>query len=212
MPPEDSHANGGTRALSEALRCAGCGRAPRPDENPLDDWRAYSTGIELLLFCPQCADREFPALSRYRAALAGRGGHCGTPASFSATISPSSRSLPADPRVRAAASSCSNRDDSGRAVHPRSTPSPAQVQNARSTRLTSTVSSTETTRETIRASSRRRERAHRRGFEGATWLRPHHFSSSFLLGGAPCGASRADLCRQSPGRDAKRRTMRAANR
>ena len=59
MPPEDSQANGRTRALSEALRCVGCGRTPTPDENPLDDWRAYSTGIELLLFCPECSDREF---------------------------------------------------------------------------------------------------------------------------------------------------------
>jgi hypothetical protein len=59
MRPEDSLASVGTRSLSEALRCAECGRTPTPDENPLDDWRAYSTGIELLLFCPQCAEREF---------------------------------------------------------------------------------------------------------------------------------------------------------
>jgi len=59
MWPEDSQANGATRSLSEALRCAECGRKPTPDENPLDDWRAYSTGIELLLFCAQCAERDF---------------------------------------------------------------------------------------------------------------------------------------------------------
>jgi hypothetical protein len=29
---------------------------PHPDENPLDQWRSYSTEVELLSFCPE---REF---------------------------------------------------------------------------------------------------------------------------------------------------------
>jgi hypothetical protein len=41
------------------LVCAECGREPRDDQNPLDDWPSYSTGIELLTFCPDCAEREF---------------------------------------------------------------------------------------------------------------------------------------------------------
>jgi hypothetical protein len=27
------------------IRCANCGRKPRPDENPDDEWRAYSDGV-----------------------------------------------------------------------------------------------------------------------------------------------------------------------
>jgi hypothetical protein len=43
------------------LTCAECGRKPREHENPLDEWRTYSTGIELLNFCPECGEREFGA-------------------------------------------------------------------------------------------------------------------------------------------------------
>ena len=38
--------------------CEQCGRTPQRDENVLDDWRVYSTGVDLLLFCPECAERE----------------------------------------------------------------------------------------------------------------------------------------------------------
>jgi hypothetical protein len=32
----------------------------RPEENPADDWRAESDGLgELLVFCPECWQREF---------------------------------------------------------------------------------------------------------------------------------------------------------
>jgi len=41
------------------LTCAECGRQARKDENPLDNWRSYPTGSELLNFCPECAKREF---------------------------------------------------------------------------------------------------------------------------------------------------------
>ena len=42
--------------------CAECGRRPRPDENADDEWRAYSDGAgELIVFCPECAEREFGA-------------------------------------------------------------------------------------------------------------------------------------------------------
>ena len=43
-----------------ATGCANCGRTPRPGENPADDWRVGSddTG-ELLVFCPECRQREF---------------------------------------------------------------------------------------------------------------------------------------------------------
>jgi hypothetical protein len=42
------------------LRCADCGRKPRRDENADNEWRAYSDGAgELIVFCPECAEREF---------------------------------------------------------------------------------------------------------------------------------------------------------
>ena len=42
------------------IRCANCGRTPRPEENPDDDWRVESDGTgELYLFCPECWQREF---------------------------------------------------------------------------------------------------------------------------------------------------------
>jgi hypothetical protein len=41
------------------LTCGECGREPRDDENPLDDWRSYSTEVELLTFCAECAEWEF---------------------------------------------------------------------------------------------------------------------------------------------------------
>jgi hypothetical protein len=41
------------------LTCVGCGREPRDDENRLDDWRSYSTWVELLTFCSECAEWEF---------------------------------------------------------------------------------------------------------------------------------------------------------
>jgi hypothetical protein len=37
---------------TEPLRCAECGREPVPDERALDDWRAYSDGLELVVFTP----------------------------------------------------------------------------------------------------------------------------------------------------------------
>jgi hypothetical protein len=47
-------------ADDETLRCKECGRLPRPDENAADEWRDYSDGVgELLVFCPECAAREF---------------------------------------------------------------------------------------------------------------------------------------------------------
>jgi hypothetical protein len=39
--------------------CVECRRKPRIEENPADEWRAYSDGTELHLFCPDCAEREF---------------------------------------------------------------------------------------------------------------------------------------------------------
>jgi hypothetical protein len=42
------------------IRCANCRRRPRADENADDEWRVYSDGVgELLVFCPECAEREF---------------------------------------------------------------------------------------------------------------------------------------------------------
>jgi hypothetical protein len=44
------------------LSCVECGREPRADENADDEWRAYSDGVgELIVFCPECARREFGA-------------------------------------------------------------------------------------------------------------------------------------------------------
>jgi hypothetical protein len=41
-------------------RCTECSRRPRRDENADDEWRVYSDGVgELLVFCPECAEREF---------------------------------------------------------------------------------------------------------------------------------------------------------
>jgi hypothetical protein len=45
-------------AAEEVMRCSECHRRPRPDENPADEWRAYSDGVgELHTFCPECAER-----------------------------------------------------------------------------------------------------------------------------------------------------------
>ena len=36
--------------------CAECGRQPRDDENPADEWRAYlDVDDDLPVFCPECA-------------------------------------------------------------------------------------------------------------------------------------------------------------
>jgi hypothetical protein len=44
----------------QPLTCAECGREPRDDENPQDEWRAYrDISNELPVFCPECAEREF---------------------------------------------------------------------------------------------------------------------------------------------------------
>jgi hypothetical protein len=46
--------------LPTILVCAECGRKPRRNENAEDDWRCYSDGAgELIVFCPECAEREF---------------------------------------------------------------------------------------------------------------------------------------------------------
>jgi hypothetical protein len=40
--------------------CAECGRQPRDDENPADEWRAcLDVDDDLPVFCPECAEREF---------------------------------------------------------------------------------------------------------------------------------------------------------
>ena len=53
MPGDEARAN-------EPLVCAKCGRAPLPEEAADDSWRAYSDGVgELIVFCPECAGREF---------------------------------------------------------------------------------------------------------------------------------------------------------
>lgn len=42
------------------IRCANCGRKPRPDEDPDDDWCVESDGVGgLHVFCPKCWQREF---------------------------------------------------------------------------------------------------------------------------------------------------------
>lgn len=42
------------------LRCEECDREPRADETADDEWRCYSDDLgELLVFCPECAEREF---------------------------------------------------------------------------------------------------------------------------------------------------------
>jgi hypothetical protein len=41
------------------------GRQPRGSENAHDEWRAYSDGVgELIVFCPECAEREVRQLER----------------------------------------------------------------------------------------------------------------------------------------------------
>ncbi len=48
------------RILLRPPRCANCGREPREDEKPGDEWRVYSDGVgELVIFCPECWEREF---------------------------------------------------------------------------------------------------------------------------------------------------------
>jgi hypothetical protein len=43
-----------------ALRCAECGRKPRPGENPADEWRGVrNRREELQMFCPDCFRRDF---------------------------------------------------------------------------------------------------------------------------------------------------------
>jgi hypothetical protein len=48
------------RAVGSKLRCVECGREPRDDESPDDEWRAGSDGLgELHVFCPECWEREY---------------------------------------------------------------------------------------------------------------------------------------------------------
>lgn len=48
------------REEKDLIRCANCARAPRPDDNAANDWRVESDGVgELLVFCPECWQREF---------------------------------------------------------------------------------------------------------------------------------------------------------
>lgn len=48
------------RPPESLIRCSNCGRKPRADENPHDEWRAGSDGVgELHVFCPECWRREF---------------------------------------------------------------------------------------------------------------------------------------------------------
>ena len=55
-PLERSPARRGDGAVADDGR----GREPRKDGNADDDWRAYSDGTgELVIFCPECAEREF---------------------------------------------------------------------------------------------------------------------------------------------------------
>jgi len=40
--------------------CAECGRKPLPNENAVDDWRAYAgVNDDPPVFCPECAAVEF---------------------------------------------------------------------------------------------------------------------------------------------------------
>ena len=65
IPTGSRHPNpavtaGDNQADAELLVCAECGRQPREDENPADDWRAFlDMEGELPVFCPECAEREF---------------------------------------------------------------------------------------------------------------------------------------------------------
>jgi hypothetical protein len=44
------------RVADEPLTCAECGREPREDENPEDDWRTYYEGVGGgVTLCPECA-------------------------------------------------------------------------------------------------------------------------------------------------------------
>ena len=44
----------------ETLECVEYGRTPGADENAADDWSVESDGTgELLVFCPECWQREF---------------------------------------------------------------------------------------------------------------------------------------------------------
>jgi hypothetical protein len=39
----------------EPLICAECGREPREDENPEDEWRTYYEGVgDGVTLCPEC--------------------------------------------------------------------------------------------------------------------------------------------------------------
>jgi hypothetical protein len=44
--------------VAELVR-AECGREPSPGGKRDDEWRVYSDGLELHVFCPECAEREF---------------------------------------------------------------------------------------------------------------------------------------------------------
>jgi len=56
-------------AAPQHFVCSECRRAPDPDENPADDWRAESDGTgELHVFCPECWQHEFGAPPGSRAA------------------------------------------------------------------------------------------------------------------------------------------------
>jgi hypothetical protein len=39
--------------------CVQCRRTPTEGENATDEWRVFSDGTSLHVFCPQCAEREF---------------------------------------------------------------------------------------------------------------------------------------------------------
>lgn len=57
---ERSTLRGVSERRTESLCCANCGREPRDDENPDDEWRVCSDGVgELVTFCSECAEREF---------------------------------------------------------------------------------------------------------------------------------------------------------
>src|SRR6266487_6475296 len=49
--PLGSGVSGGSPRGVAELVCAECGREPRDNENAADEWRCYSTGIELVVFC-----------------------------------------------------------------------------------------------------------------------------------------------------------------
>jgi hypothetical protein len=39
--------------------CVECRRTPADDENAADEWRVFSDGTDLHVFCPECAEHEF---------------------------------------------------------------------------------------------------------------------------------------------------------